>query len=654
MRLYHPHYRPDIDGLRALAVLAVVLFHAFPGLLQGGFIGVDVFFVISGYLISSILFASLAQGRFSLRLFYVRRIRRILPALLTVMLTLLGAGWLLLTPDEYAELGHHLLAGASFLSNLQLYKESGYFDHAAEAKPLLHLWSLAIEEQFYIFWPLILAGAWRLRRRGWWPGLILLLLSLGGNLWFIQKNPSATFYLPLFRFWELLAGGLLAYWQLHRREPTRPLPVLSWLAAGLMLLSWFVIDRSRAFPGAWALLPVLAALGWMAAGADAPVNRRLLSQRAVVAVGLISYPLYLWHWPLLSLLHVLQGGQPVWWARGLAVLLAVLLAWATYRWIERPLRFGKSRWMTPGLLLGLVLLGYAGQQTWQAQGWPQRLSAAQVQHWQQAQAYPHLPFRNDACAQRYPQLGALDACLLSQNRPPEVALIGDSNSNQYYQSLAAQLPQTSVLNLGAWGCLPFVGPDFQGKNDCARKQQQVLAAVLAEPSLHTIYVVGHWSYLASGHFAESGNGWRLPAPLTLEAAQGFVANGRAVLDKLQRSGKHLVLLQDLPDLDFGIQSCFDYRPGYVPLSPRSPCAIDRAAYQARSAAVHQQLDTLLGEFPAIATFDPASVLCDAQRCWAARNGEAWYFNGDHLNRAGADAVVRQLLITQPPGGPHAP
>lgn len=649
--LFHPHYRPDIDGLRAFAVLAVVLFHAFPDWMPSGFIGVDVFFVISGFLISSILFASLEQGRFSLAAFYVRRVRRIFPALLTVMGCALGFGWFALAPDEYEQLGRHVLGGATFLSNVLLYKESGYFDLAAETKPLLHLWSLAIEEQFYIFWPLLLAGVWKFRWRLFPISIVLLIASLWLNVWLIQKNPSATFYFPLSRFWELLAGGVLAYWRLHHPQPSRYAAQYSWLGLAAFALGLLLINKSVLFPGAWAMLPVLAAVCWLAAGMHAPFNRHVLAHKGLVGIGLISYPLYLWHWPLLSFLHLLGGDKPAAAWRLLAVLAAVVLAWLTYRFIERPLRFGKSRFITPMLLILMVLLGYTGYADQQARGWLTRLQPAQTQHWQQFMQYPHLPFHNAACDQRYPQFQGINTCLLSQNRPAEVAIVGDSHSNQYYNSLAAQLPQHSVLNLGAFGCFPFVGEALLAKSDCRNLQQTLLKQLTAESKLHTIYLVGHWSFLAAGQFAESGNGWRLPAPLSPAAAQAFQTNGRAMLRALTQSGKQVIVLHDLPDMDFDIKACFDFRPPTLHFAPKTPCAISRPAYLARTAAYRTALQSVLDDFPRVPTFDPAARLCDTEHCWAARNGEAWYFNGDHLNRVGADAVVQRLLADFPP---HAP
>lgn len=351
----HGDYRRDIDGLRAVAVLAVVMFHAFPQILPGGFVGVDVFFVISGYLISGILFSDLQRGQFTYREFYVRRMRRIFPALALVLLACLVFGWLVLLDAEYRQLGAHGAAGAGFIANLALWRESGYFDTAAELKPLLHLWSLGIEEQFYFVWPLALALAWRRR----WTGAVLaavMLSSFALGWWWSRRFPVGAFYLPLPRFWELALGGLLA-WQskAYGREPpsdTRSIEKCAgWWArfpvamnllsvAGLLLLflSTTCFDKSTRFPGVRAMVPTLGTVLVILAGERAWLNRMILSHPWMVFIGLISYPLYLWHWPLLVFGRVLWSEIPPVVVRIMLVLVSVVLASATYAWLEKPVR----------------------------------------------------------------------------------------------------------------------------------------------------------------------------------------------------------------------------------------------------------------------------------------------------------------------------
>jgi peptidoglycan/LPS O-acetylase OafA/YrhL len=346
--LTHPKYRPDIDGLRAVAVLSVMGFHAFPGLVKGGFIGVDIFFVISGYLISTIIFENLAADNFSFFEFYTRRVRRIFPALLIVLLACLAFGWYALLPDEFTTLGKQTAAGAGFVSNFVLWSESGYFDVDAIRKPLLHLWSLGIEEQYYIVWPLLLWSLWKKRLNLLVVTSVLCAASFALNLWQIKADPVAAFYSPLTRFFELLIGSSLAYLTLHGRRAPFGLRIgdghlqsfggVALLAAGLLL-----ITKERAFPGWWALLPTVGAALIISAGAGAWPNRAVLSSRALVWVGLISFPLYLWHWPILSFATIVNDELPSRTARAAAMVVAIALAWLTYFLLERPARFGAHR-----------------------------------------------------------------------------------------------------------------------------------------------------------------------------------------------------------------------------------------------------------------------------------------------------------------------
>lgn len=363
-------YRPDIDGLRALAVGVVLIFHAFPARLPGGFVGVDVFFVISGYLISGIILSARADGRFTFAQFYARRIRRIFPALGAVLLAVLAGGWFLLYADDYARVGRHVAAGAAFASNVAFWQEASYFDVAAELKPLLHLWSLGVEEQFYLVWPVLLVVATRWRR-----GPLAVTFAIGTvsfllAIWTVRLDRTPAFYAPWNRFWELLAGATLACVEADAALDAWVRAVMSrrWLpdvaaTIGLAAIAagvW-LIDETRVFPGLWVFLPVGGTFLLMLAGPRAWINRVILSQPIVVFLGLISYPLYLWHWPLLSFAHILEGDIPPATVRLTLLAISVGLAWATYRVIERPVRFGpRGRVAVPALALVMSALCAVG------------------------------------------------------------------------------------------------------------------------------------------------------------------------------------------------------------------------------------------------------------------------------------------------------
>ncbi|MBK5913180.1 acyltransferase family protein [Rhodocyclus purpureus] len=517
--LNYPLYRPDIDGLRAIAIGSVVLFHAFPTALPGGFVGVDIFFVISGFLISSIIFRGLQQGNFSFRHFYANRVRRIFPALVVVLFSAFIAGWFSLLPEEFAQLGKHIAAGVGFSENFILWREAGYFDRASELKPLMHLWSLGIEEQFYLVFPLLVWLLWR------WRGSILgVLLLLTGvsfclNLFSIHDNPTATFFLPQFRGWELLAGTLLA--SLHLRHffrqtdpprqgrgdasesflPTRRLLDLASLAGlALIGIALAFIGPNDPFPGWRALLPVAGAVLLIAAGPHALVNRHLLARPWLVFIGLISYPLYLWHWPLLSFARIIQFEGVTLLGRALIVVASILLAWLTYRFIEKPIRFGSKRpYKTALLIVGAVLIGYIGFNDYQRNGLPFRSG------W--AFRYPTVLqpimvfkfdddryFRSGTCHLRVnagPEGFAKECAANGEADKPALFLWGDSHAAHLYSGLRQHFSNLRLEQYTSPGCQPILGWDVPGFPRCLEVNEFVMDRVRAlKPE--TVLLASRW------------------------------------------------------------------------------------------------------------------------------------------------------------------
>lgn len=362
----HPKYRADIDGLRAIGVLLVVAFHAYPSSVKAGFIGVDIFFVISGFLISTIILQNIQNNSFSFSDFYSRRISRIFPALTLILSSCLVFGWLTLLPDEFKHLGKHVAGGATFISNFLLWGESGYFDLSAETKPLLHLWSLGIEEQFYLLWPLLLWGVAILKIRPVYLIPTGILISFSLNIFGIQNNAIAVFYSPLTRFWELLIGSYLAWLMLVKKELIERISsvnknIISFTGIALICIAITFITKSSLFPGWWALLPTLGTALIIFAGQNAWINKVVLSNRVFVWFGLISFPLYLWHWPILSFAQILEGEPTPIYIRGRLVLLSVMLAWLTYKFIEKPIRFGPNKTnKVYALIIVMCLTGISG------------------------------------------------------------------------------------------------------------------------------------------------------------------------------------------------------------------------------------------------------------------------------------------------------
>jgi peptidoglycan/LPS O-acetylase OafA/YrhL len=382
----NPKYRADIDGLRAIAILLVVGYHAFPTWVTGGFIGVDIFFVISGFLISTIIFENLSHNKFSFFEFYSRRIRRIFPALILVLATSLIFGWFTLFHEEYQNLGNHLASGAIFLSNFKVIQDkSGYFDTASEIKPLLHLWSLGIEEQFYVLWPLLLWIIWKKKLNWLTIAIVITILSFIINIHSIKTNQLATFYLPQTRFWELMIGSILAHLTLYQNKIFLLIKqrlnvwlnliiyrdqcmrantlnnVESLLGIVLIATGISLIKKTSLFPGSLALLPTIGTALIISAGSQTWLNRKILSNRLLVWFGLISFPLYLWHWPLLSFVTIIETESPSKIVVSIVIFLSVLLAWITYKFIERPLRFGDNGKIKAIFLMVLmILVGCAG------------------------------------------------------------------------------------------------------------------------------------------------------------------------------------------------------------------------------------------------------------------------------------------------------
>lgn len=662
----HPSYRADIDGLRAIAVVSVLGYHAFPTVIPGGFIGVDLFFVISGFLISSIIVCNLQHENFLFLEFYGRRIKRIFPALLLVLWSCLLFGYAVLTPDELTQLGKHVAGGSGFIANIVLMKESGYFNSTAEAKPLLHLWSLGIEEQYYILWPLILWFGWQKRL-----GLltIIVALTLGSfllNIVRVEHHPVGTFYLPQTRVWELMIGSIAAYVSLHQKqgEPTIQdallsrlknlrlslpnIPILSapnlWSIVGvsLIVLSLAFTKKTSIFPGWWALLPTAGAAILIAAGPQAWLNNRLLGHPILRWVGLISFPLYLWHWPLLSFARILEGQLPSIAVRSAAVALSVILAWLTFRFIEKPLRFGQQKpWLSIQLSALMLITGLAGYLTLYAEGFPVRLNNTHLVSL--FAKYPHAPFHNEACDQKFPAFRNLSACLLSSPNEPNVVIVGDSHSHQYFKAFSAQLPGASVLNVAEWACLPFATDDLMSKGDCPKKMAVVQEELVRNQVIKQVYIAGYWGYLLSGKFEIDEDNWRRPMPYSVAQQAAFLRKAEDFIGNLIKAGKDVILIQQIPDLDFNVRSCFNFRPITLWNSTRISCTTDRLENDQRSAGGASLISGLQEKFPTLKVVNPREVLCDSHECRATQDGEPLYFNGDHLSLLGADIVVRAIL-----------
>jgi peptidoglycan/LPS O-acetylase OafA/YrhL len=472
-------YRPDIDGLRALAVLAVIAFHGFPEYITGGFVGVDVFFVISGFLISGIILDETRVGMFSLQRFYARRVRRIFPALLLVLVVSLLAGWWLLLPADLLRLGKQLAASAAFVSNFYLWFQSSYFSPDAHTFPLLHLWSLGVEEQFYIVWPLIIIG---LRRRPNWTMSAIVLIGISSfclNVALID-NHEADFYSPVTRAWELMLGASLAW--LRRRDdmalPSKRSADVATIAGLILILgSTLLFDQQSSYPGWLALVPTIGASLILWGGPNSGIARSILSTRALVFVGLISYPLYLWHWPLLVFSEAFKFAPLSPLERGLVIAVSFILAWLTYEFVESWFRAGRvNRAKIAALSGGMIFVAVAGFAIVEGQGFETRFPG-QIREFAEVIGFP-TSWRVHECLIDPKKETTFGKSCMEEARPL-LFVWGDSTAAALMPGLR-QLQHERNFGLAQFtanSCGPWLAVDIPGNPNCRRINDEVLGIV---------------------------------------------------------------------------------------------------------------------------------------------------------------------------------
>ena len=468
-------YRPDVDGLRAIAVIVVLNFHAFPQAAPGGFVGVDVFFVISGFLITGLIAHELDQKRFSLLGFYSRRIRRIFPALIIVLAATLALGWLWMLPSAFAQLGSDAFASAAFFANIALLLQSGYFDIESAKKPLLHLWSLGIEEQFYLFWPLLLMLAVRLRLSMVAMALVLGIASFVLNVAMIGPDPVATFYLPFTRAFELLAGAVLFRGWSRIDQGEAASNWRAWTGMALIAASAAILDPYRAFPGWWALLPVCGTALLLSAP-KAWLCRVVLASPPLVWIGLISYPLYLWHWPLLVFSAIIKFGPLSLAERELILLASGLLAWGTYRFVEKPIRFGRPNPRKIfALCAGMVLIAASGAVVVSGNGLDFRLPA-------EVRAMANVPTQSaswrfhECLLDLSHEMEFAETCV-DRDRRPLVLVWGDSTAGALLPGLrkAQEAKNFGIAQFTSASCVPALNVDVAGTPNCSAINDKVLS-----------------------------------------------------------------------------------------------------------------------------------------------------------------------------------
>jgi peptidoglycan/LPS O-acetylase OafA/YrhL len=636
-------YRPDIDGLRAFAVIAVLLFHAGVAPFQGGFVGVDIFFVISGYLITGIIVGELEQGKFSLARFYERRARRILPALMVMIVVVLIVSSLFLIPGTFKSVGGSAAAAVLSVSNLYFWRtHEGYFDLSAAQAPLLHTWSLGVEEQFYIFYPLYLMFARRFTRFSWRAIIgFILIVSFGCNLALMQLSQNAAFYLPVGRTWELALGGLLSVNGIPQIGNRRWREVCTLSGLALLLGSIFLLHEDMAFPGWAALAPCAGAALLIYSGRSTAVGATL-AWRPIAFIGLISYSLYLWHWPILVLAGSLLGRQPTA-LEGVALLaLGLGVSVLSWRFVEQPARkrvmFPTRSAMFTASGVSIACLAAIGAFVWSAQGLPERFRPPVRVFAMGAEDFHP---KRGACGVRLDSLA--EPCVVgAEATQPSIAVIGDSFADAFVPGIAeAAAERGDSAALYIIGCLPLmgVGEDYAG---CSALTDAVARKIAASPEIRTILLVGRWTAFVEGtRFGALRSRTQFYTD-DETAAPSLEENQRVFARSLRRS------LEALGGRQIHIVAYWPEQPVLAPQAATSRAllgldpsrGLSREDFDRRQARVREVLDAIA--MPNVHVLDASEYLCNDLECPVVTDGSANYFDDNHVSRTAA-VRIRGLL-----------
>jgi peptidoglycan/LPS O-acetylase OafA/YrhL len=668
--------RRDIDGLRALAVLLVIAHHVAPSYLTGGFVGVDVFFVISGFLITKLIDDAMHAETFRYVEFVWKRCRRIVPALFTVLVATLVAGACVLTGPELVSLARHVAVASLSGSNVLLWSEVGYFDTSAALKPLLHLWSLGVEEQFYLVWPLLLTMLPLQRRTRLLVVMAVVALSLLISENLAYADPAQAFYLLPSRAWELGIGGLLAL-ALPMLPATLSLPPhrglvlrsgMSAIGVACILMSAIMLDSSAAWPGLSALWPVVGTALVIAAGPTAVLNRGVLASRPAQWLGIRSYAMYLWHWPPIAFLHILavergMSAESVQWMAALLMIPVVAFAHATLHHIERPARALATRVEARGPIharhllpfgVALALLAMTADTIARSHGLPTRYGTAGVDAVATLQdASPDSITAYDKYAERchLADKGNATWCWRTQGTGKGIAVFGDSHAEVVFAGIAALHPDRPLFLTGRKGCAPIlldsVIPDRLGEI-CRRAAQLAHAAIRTDTSIGTVLLVSRGPAYISG----AGFGVDTQRPVVPVATRRSLRDTSALHDAFEAglarsiesfvaAGKRVILVVGVPEIGFLPEECLIGRP-FGLRDVRTPCALPRRVVDQRNAQYRRLVGTLAARIPTLEIFDAEPVFCDGALCHAKRGRHLLYQDGNHLSLFGSRLISQQL------------
>ena len=658
-------YRKEIDGLRAVAVTAVILYHAHVSALKGGFVGVDVFFVISGFLITSVILDQQAKGRFTIRGFYERRARRILPALLVVLLASTVAVWFILPPWSMRDFAESVLSVLGFSSNFFFWKTSGYFAPSADAMPLIHTWSLGVEEQFYLLFPLLIVACVRLGRHATFAVVsVAAILSFGFAVWLVAESPDAAFYISPARFWESLLGALLAFSDLRTVVPERWRSVAnntaSLLGLCLIAVACFVYDSKTPFPSLYALAPTLGAALVIGFASPKTLVARFLSLSPLVGLGLISYSAYLWHQPLFVLARVAQSLDGLSWLNYAALCATtVLLSYVSWRYVEQPFR----RKVTIGKRIGYEVPG------------KKVLLAAMVAivaliaaacmplidgSFQGRSKFSERTIRSLQYETRCAQLTT--TCLVnpSSAAAPSFLVWGDSHAQMMLPAFEAVAQRRGLQ--GAFytqpACVPLLGLAsnmFDLRNGIAScpANNRKIVDIARSLGIHDVFLVGNWSvYTEYGYSGKSPEFISLTSegPRTVEASRAAFAAAVALTAATYDSigirvhfvGHTPLQTYEISNLYYHLSFRADKESEIRRLSVSE--AMDRT-HESFVRSVLQQVKLGAG----ITVTDLGEAFCGDGVCRAGTAEEAYYWDTNHLTTVGALATVNVLERAFGPG-----
>jgi len=643
--MQHIKYREDIDALRGLAVLLVVFYHAFPEVLPGGFVGVDVFFVISGYLITSIMLLSINKGDFSLKNFYARRVRRLFPALVTVLLFVLALGWLVLFPEEYQQLGTHVAKSVIFILNFELINEVGYFDVESYYKPLLHLWTLSVEEQYYLLWPLIIFSFLKINKH---PGYLLgflFIASLLANFYFAQDYTQETYYHTLTRFWQLAAGSLLAIWLInHQGNQSYFGGKLTMLGGGVLIfLSALFIDNQMIYPSYFAIFPVVGAAMVIVA------NSRLRQYAGLVQLGLLSYPLYLWHWVFISFLYIYLGRKPDTLALMIAVFVSFIFAYFTYKYIEQ-LRYQKRA--TPYLITVLSVIGLIGAYVEHEKGLSDRPS---TESFIEANSqFKRTPAKDGLCVAHSNRLldtkHEFDYCRASSmDKSKLIAIIGDSHAHVLFpgiSQLASSYDYGTILIANS-SCPTLQGYEW-GRNPkeveaCKVKIEQVLTLIEKDARIKKVVMATRGPVYIHGEVDGTFTSESVDQSLLLVKDQkqtydAYFEGFKNTISRLENIPhvKEVFYKLENPELDFLPKEVIPRPYDYFDISTNRNI-IDRHLYLRRMSIYRNHVSQF--HFSKLTILDPIDALCDKNTCYSNIDGNFLYADDDHFSVFGSHHIA---------------